>query len=146
MRGITMTQAVGGGGTVDRAGGASQAISHLDRTDARGLYGFGHGLAQGERAVSPSTSRGRKEKPRISMRAPPAAELLHHGRGDRDVTILAAFAIANVQAGRIFVAVDVGDLNGNGFTDAQPTVIHESQTGRETWLTDRSKQSADFLA
>ena len=56
MRGVTVTQAMGGGSRIDGAGGASQSLSHLDGTHAHGRARLGHGLAQGEGAIGPTAA------------------------------------------------------------------------------------------
>ena len=80
------------------------------------------------------------------MGAPPAAEFVHHGGSDRHVAVLAAFAVADVQARRVVAAVDVTQADGNGLAHAQATVIHQAQAGAEASFGDCAKQRLHFDA
>src|SRR2546430_2120738 len=80
-------------------GGSREAVSHLHGTDAHRFLGSPQGLAEGKGAIGPAPSWRRKEKLRILVRAPPTTQFGDHGRSDGHVTVLASFAIADVQAG-----------------------------------------------
>src|SRR5208282_1372723 len=146
MGGVTVTEAVGGGGRVDAAGGAGQAVSHLHGADAHGGGGTGHGLAQRKRAVGPAPARRGKQELRVAMRAPPVAQFGDHRRGGGHVTILAALAVADVQARRGGLAVDVTDFDGHGFTYAQAAVIHQPERGAEARLAQSARKGLHLLA
>jgi len=105
-----------------------------------------HRLAQGEGAISPAPAWGRKQQGRVLMGEPPLTQLLDHGSSDGHESILASLAIANVQAGWVFTAMDVTNLNADGLAHAQTAVIHQPQAGAKTRLLDRLQHLLDFGA
>src|SRR5439155_17517054 len=131
---------------IDTAGRPSQPISRLNATLTHRPGALVHGLAEGEGAVGPTAARGGKEEARVLMRAPPLAQLLHHGRSQRNVTVFAPFAILDVEAGRIFAAMNVFELDAHGFTDSQAALIHQRQTSAESGFAYRSQNKLDFRA
>src|SRR4051794_36316211 len=82
----------------------------------------------------------------ISMSAPPGTEFLDHGRDDGHVPILAALAIADVQARRLLPAMNIAHAEGDRFPHAQPAMIDEPQTGAETGFRQGGEQGLDFGA
>jgi len=58
----------------------------------------------------------------------------------------AAFPVANVEPWGIFAAVNIAHFDGDGLTDAQTTVIHQTQTGGETGFAHGGQHVLDFLA
>ena len=62
------------------------------------------------------------------------------------VAILAAFAVVDVEAGRLLFAVNVLGSNADGFADAQAAMIDQAQAGLETQLAQRGQHGGDFLA
>src|SRR4030095_7607899 len=82
MGGVRMTKRVRCRESIDRAGGARQTISRLHGTDAHEGRRLVHELAQGQRAISPTTARRRKEPMLIAVSEPPLAEFFEHGRSD----------------------------------------------------------------
>src|SRR5580765_876471 len=109
MCGIAVAQGMSGRAGIDTAGGASQPISRLDATLTHRPGALMHGLAKGKGAVGPASAWCGKEEARVLVRAPPLAQLLYHTGSQRNVTVFTPFAILDVQAGRIFAAMDVFD-------------------------------------
>src|SRR6266545_1984074 len=142
MGSVAVTQAVSRGSRVDGAGRASQSVSHLDRTHAHRGGGVTHRLAQGERAIGPTTAGRGEQELEVAMGPPPVAQLLDHGRGDGHEAILAPFAIANVQARRSLAAANVLDLNADRFAHAQATMVDQSQRGAEARFAHRAEVQA----
>ena len=132
--GVAVAQAVRGGSGVDAAGGASQPIGHLHRAHAHGRGGVRHRLTERERPVGPAPAGRGKEEAGVTMGAPPLAQFLNQGGRQGHEAILAAFAVANVEPGRSFAAVQVGDFDENGLAHAQAAMIHEAQAGAEAGL------------
>src|ERR1035441_10188925 len=85
------------------------------------------GTAQLAAAASP---RGGKEQRGILVRPPPGAQLFDHSRGDGDVALLAAFAVAHQQAGWLLTPQNVFDPDADGFPHAQTAVGKGSERGR----------------
>src|SRR5262245_28258921 len=100
-----MTQGVRGGRVVDPALATGQLEGHLYRTATRRFGGLAHPLAEGLGAIGPASAGRRKEELWIAMSAPPLAQFGDHARTHGDKAVLAAFAVAHVQAGMVSVAV-----------------------------------------
>ena len=141
-----MTQGVRGGTGIDAAGGAGQAVGALDAALAHGAGVEVHGLAEAEGAVGPTPARGGKEQRGVLVRAPPGAQLLDHGGSDRDIALLAAFAVADQQTRRLLASQNVFDLDADGFADAQPAVVHEAQASAEARLAHGGQEAFHFRA
>jgi hypothetical protein len=80
------------------------------------------------------------------MKAPPLAQVGDDGWDEGDVTVFAAFAVANVEAGMVgFGFVEVAPFDANGFTDAQAAMIDELQAGLETGFANGGQDAGDVL-
>src|SRR5678816_4357242 len=115
MCGVAVAQGVSRRAGINAAGGARQTISRLHATFTHRPGALMHGLAEGEGAVGPAPAWSGKEKAGVLVRAPPLAQLLHHAGSQRNVTVFTSFAILDVEAGRIFAAMNVFDLDAHGF-------------------------------
>jgi hypothetical protein len=62
------------------------------------------------------------------------------------LSIFATFAVANMQTRRSFAAANVRDLDGNRFTHAQTTMVHQSEDGAKARFAHRTQQGLDFGA
>jgi hypothetical protein len=71
---------------------------------------------------------------------------ISHGRSDGNVSVLASFAVTDVQAGWLFAAVDILNLDADRLAHAQTAVIHQPQTGAKARLLDGVEQLLDFGA
>lgn len=82
--------------------------------------GGGHGVFGCVALVSPS-AKGRKNEDWISVGSPIAAQQLIGFIGDRNIAILGAFSVVDMD--HFSSAVDVRDLEGKGLRDPQATGI-----------------------
>ena len=78
------------------------------------------------------------------MGFPERAQLGDHARGERHATILAALAQPDVQPQ--LRGINVGDLDFDGFTHAQPAVINQAQTDAEPFLAQTAQRAPHLLA
>lgn len=106
MGGIAVAQRMNADATFDDAGGTFCLLeSALDAGDRHGL-----GCAQ---APVVSSAQRRKEKGGIAVHEPIPAKQLKGFRGHGNIAVLGALAAMDMD--HVPLAVDVGDLQGEGF-------------------------------
>src|SRR5271169_2576958 len=131
MGSIAVPQRMCRGAGIDAASGARETVGTLDAALAHGTGVLVHCLAESQSAVGPATAGGGKQKGGILMDAPPSAQLLDHGRGQGDIALFTALAVADQQARGLLASTNVFDLDAGGFAHAQAAVVHQAQAGTE---------------
>ena len=109
MGGVAVAQSVDVGGLLDAAGLERQAKGALECGAAEGLGGGGTELA--------SVALGREEHRGMTMSLPLLPQELQGALGQRNVTVLVALALADVQEHAS--GVDVAHLQANPSVQAQ---------------------------
>ena len=131
-----MAQCVNGGALEDAA--CQQGLTQDDLQTGSGGRPDG---PRHTRRVTPAA--GGKEPDGVAMGKPELAEQLQGAQRQRDIAVLASFAVAEVEElpGRI----DVGDLQTGAFLEAQPVGVDGDQTNAVAEEADAAHDIANFL-
>ena len=71
------------------------------------------------------------------------SEMLEHRIGNRHPAFLAAFGVAQMEAG--LAAVDISDLERDGFADAKTAMINQQQTNSESRMSNSVDKLGNLL-
>jgi hypothetical protein len=134
MRGVTVAQGVDVGVFFDAAGLKRQAEGALQS-------GAAHGLGGGGRALAGVAFGGEKQRG-MMMRFPELAQEQERAFGQRDVTVAAALAAADVEEAAL--GVHVADLQAQPFAQAQAAGIDRGQGDAMIQGGDGGEDAADF--
>jgi hypothetical protein len=132
--GVGMAEGMDGGVLTDAGVLEGEAEGSLDAGDGEGMIGGGHGGG--------AVAGGGEEPEGVAMGLPEDAQHVQGGGRERDIAILAPFAVADVDEGAS--AVDVGDAELGGFTDAQAARINGGEAGAIPEWIDEGEEMLDF--
>ena len=132
--GVTVAQGVNVRVLFDAAGQEGQTEGALEGGAAQGFGGGGGALA----GMTP----GRKEQRGMTVRFPKLAQEQERALGQRDVTILIALALADVNEHAL--GINVADFQTQGFAQTQAAGINEDQTDPMVQGGDGGEDAAGF--
>lgn len=130
VRGVGMAQGVDVGGFLDAAGFESDAEGALQGIPAHRF--------SGSRSAFASATFGRKEECGMTMTLPLLTQQKEGAFGQRDITVLVAFALADVEEHSF--GINVADLQAQTFSQSQTTGINGGETNA---MIERSYQGDD---
>lgn len=106
-----------------------------------GFAGAAHALSQG--ALAPRPSSGVGEKPLgMPMERPVAAQIMEHGRGQRDQAVPGALSVPNPEF--VVLAGDVVNGEVEAFGEPKSAAVDELERGAITPQTDVKQKVADL--